>query len=555
MMSPMPISKSQPRAEAPDVICRMLKYRHSFMQAPRLLAGLLSVLLVACAPVGPEFVRPETTVAPQWMLASQNEFKTDPEELIEWWRVFDDLDLIELIELAHRNNNNLKIAGLRVLEARAALGIAVGNQYPQSQIAAGDATAIGASESNANTTAGDLNFTQYNLGVSASWEMDFWGKFRRGVESADATLLASIANFDDVFVLLTAQVAETYTVIRVTEEQLRIANENLALQQRSYDIVEVLYRNGASSELDALQALTLLLATKATIPSLDATLRQAENALGTLLGMPPGNISMLLSHSSAVPKVPQQLAVGVPANMLRQRPDVRRAEMQAMAQNALVGMAQAELYPSFSIRGSLGLAAAGGTNTTRTGNSGFGELFSADSLTYSIGPAFAWPFLNYGRIRNNIRVQDARLQQTLIAYRETVIQAAREVEDAMVGLIGAQQQGEILAATVIAARRATDISLLRYKEGFADYQRVLDAQQSLFTQQQRYATNQGNSVRALIALYRGLGGGWQTLAGQGYVDPETREIMENRINWGDLMEPGQAKPHRVEIEEKQESSL
>jgi len=519
------------------------------------ISGLLLGILTACAPVGPDFVRPETTVAPQWLLASQDEFKTEPEELIEWWRVFDDPDLIELIELAHLNNNNLKIAGLRVLEARAALGIAVGNQYPQSQITTGDATAVGVSESNANTTAGDLNFTQYNLGVSASWEMDFWGKFRRGVESADATLLASIANYDDVFVLLTAQVADSYIVIRVTEEQLAIARDNLTLQQRSYDIVEVLYRNGASSELDALQALTLLLSTKATIPSLEATLRQAKNAMSTLLGMPPGDVSMLLSRSSSVPKIPEYMTVGIPANMLRQRPDVRSAEMQALAQNALVGMAQAELYPSFSIRGSLGLAAAGGTNTTRTGDSGFGELFRADSLTYSIGPAFTWPFLNYGRIRNNVRVQDARLQQELIAYRETVIQAAREVEDAMAGLIGAQEQGEILAATVTAARRSTDISLLRYKEGFADYQRVLDAQQSLFTQQQRYATNQGNSARALIALYRGLGGGWQTLAGKGYVDAETREIMENRINWGDLMEPGQARPHRVEIEEEQESSL
>jgi len=533
----------------------MLRRRYKLSKVRLLFGGLLPGLLVACAPVGPEFARPEETVAPQWLLASQDEFKAEPEELIEWWQVFGDQDLIELIERAHQNNNNLKIAGLRVLEARAALGIAVGNQYPQSQVAFGDATAIGASESNANTTAGDLNFTQYNLGASASWEMDFWGKFRRGVESADATLLASIANFDDVFVLLTAQVADTYMVLRVTQEQLQIARENLALQQRSYDIVEVLYRNGASSELDALQALTLLLATKATIPGLEAVLRQAKNALSTLLGMPPGDVSMLLARSSSVPRVPEQLVVGIPANMLRQRPDVRRAEMQALAQNALVGFAQAELYPSFSIRGSLGLAAAGGTNTTRTGDNGFGELFSADSLTYSIGPAFVWPFLNYGRIRNNIRVQDARLQQGLVQYRETVIQAAREVEDAMAALVGTREEGDILAANVIAARRSTDISLLRYTEGFADYQRVLDAQQSLFTQEQRYATNHGDSARALVALYRGLGGGWQTEMGRGYVDAETRELMEKRINWGELMEPGQIKPHRVEIEAEQESSL
>lgn len=516
------------------------------------LTGVLSGLLMACAPVGPDFVRPEAPVAPEWLLAGQEAFKATPEELIEWWQLFGDQDLNELINLAHRNNNNLKIAGLRVLEARAALGVAIGNQYPQSQVLTGDATAISASESNANTTAGDLSFTQYNLGASASWEIDFWGRFRRGIESADANLLASIANYDDVFVLLTAQVADTYAVIRTTEEQLRIARENLALQQRSYDIVDVLYRNGESSELDAIQALTLLLGTKATIPDFESTLRQGRNALSTLIGLPPTDLSQLLSGSSSVPRTSERSLVGIPASMLRQRPDVRRAEMQALAQNALVGVANADLYPSFSIRGSFGLAAAGGTSTTRTGDSGFGELFRADSLTYSVGPAFVWPFLNYGRIRNNIRVQDARLQQALIQYRETVIQAAREVEDAMAAFVGAQEQGEILVAGVSAARRSTEIAQLRYTEGFADYQRVLDSQQSLFNQEQRFISNQGASFRALIALYRGLGGGWQVRVGQSFVDPETREKMENRTNWDNLMEPDQARPHRVTIENSKE---
>jgi len=495
-------------------------------------------LLLACAAVGSDFDRPPTPAAPAWLLASQEEYKTQPLELIEWWEILGDPLLEELIKLAHQNNNNLKIAGLRVLEARAALGIVLGNQYPQSQFAIGDATAIGASESNANTTAGDLNFAQFNLGINASWEIDFWGKFRRGIESADANLLGSIANFDDVFILLTAQVADTYTVIRVTQEQLRIARENLELQQRSYDIANVLYQNGENSELDALQALTLLLATKATIPGLEATLRQTQNAMSSLLGRPPGDISRLLAGSSALPTVPAQLSVGIPADMLRQRPDVRQAEMRALAQNALVGMAQADLYPSFSIRGSLGLAAAGGTDTTRTGDSGIGELFRAESLVYSVGPSFIWPFLDYGRIKNNIRVQDTRLQQALVQYRETVIQAAREVEDFMAAFTGASEQGEILLATVSAARRSSDISLLRYREGFADYQRVLDAQQSLFTQEQRYATNQANVVRALIGMYLGLGGGWQTRQSDSYVDPEMRELMENRTNWGDQLEPG-----------------
>ena len=350
--------------------------------------------------------------------------------------------------------------------------------------------------------------------------------------------------------MLTAQVVDTYAVIRTAEEQLRIGKENLALQQRSYDIVEVLYRNGESSELDVQQAETLLLSTKATIPGFEITLRQAHHALSTLLGMPPTDMSALLGAGS-IPLVPEKIMVGVPADLVRQRPDVRRAELSAMAQNAQVGVAKANLYPSFSIAGSLGLAAAGSTDTTRTGDSGIGELFRSESLTYSIGPSFVWPFLNYGRIKNNVRVQDARLQQALIQYRETVIQAAREVEDAMVAYVGSQQQDEILTASVISAKRSTDLSMLRYKEGFADYQRVLDAQQRLFQQQQRYVSNKGAEVRNIAAVYRALGGGWQNHSG-GFVDEATRIEMEQRIDWGEMLETDRASIIEDNVERNRE---
>jgi NodT family efflux transporter outer membrane factor (OMF) lipoprotein len=501
-------------------------------------AGLILVsgLVSACAPVGPDFVRPDSEANEQWSDYAREEFQFAPQDAVEWWGVLNDPVLDQLVAAARQNNNNIRIAGLRVLEARAALGVALGNRYPQAQVLAGDATALGLSESNANfSPAADLNYTQYNLGVSASWELDFWGKFRRGIESADANLLASIASYDDALVLLTAQIADIYTVIRTTEEQLRIARENLVLQERSYDIVEVLYRHGASNELDVQQAQTLLLSTRATIPSLEITLRQSHHALATLLGLPPADLSQALGGEGLIPEVPKQIMVGVPADMLRQRPDVRRAELQAMSQNAQVGVAKSGLYPSFSIGGSLGLAASGDTNTTRTGDSGIGELFRSDSVTYAVGPSFVWPFLNYGRIKNNVRVQDARLQQALVQYRESVIQAAREVEDAMAGYIGSQEQDAILTETVESARRSTELSMIRYQEGFADYQRVLDAQQALFGQQQRYVQNKGFAIRSLIAVYKALGGGWQT-AGDGFVDEATRLEMEERTNWGDLLE-------------------
>jgi len=505
-------------------------------QKIRLALWLVPVLLSACAPVGPDFVRPDAATNETWSDFVRDDFGFTPQDSVAWWAILDDPVLNQLVVAARRSNNNIRVAGLRVLEARASLGIALGSRYPQAQFVAGDATRIGLSESNANTAgAADLSYWQYNLGASASWEMDFWGRFRRGIESADANLLASIASYDDTLVLLTAQIVDAYVVIRTTEEQLRIARENLVLQERSFDIVDVLYRFGASNELDVQQAQTLLLSTRATIPSLDTTLRQAHHALAALLGLPPTDLTQMLGGEGKIPDVPEQILVGVPADLLRQRPDVRRAEMLALAQNAQVGAATADLYPSFSINGSLGLSAAGDTNTTRTGDSGIGELFRADSLTYTVGPSFVWPFLNYDRIRNNIRVQDARLQQALVQYQETVIQAAREVEDAMVAFVGSQQQDEILIDTVVSARRSTELSMLRYQEGFADYQRVLESQQALFNQQQRYVSNKGLAIRSLISVYRALGGGWQT-GRESFIDDATRQEMEQRTDWGDMLE-------------------
>jgi len=512
------------------------------------LAVLWLLGLAACAPVGPDFVRPEAPVSSDWSQQASQGLQASPDNLIEWWRVFDDPVLDELMARALANNNNLKIAGLRVLESLAQLGIATGAQYPQSQFAFGEATAVSPADNSGVTS----NFWQYGLGASASWEIDFWGRFRRGIESADAAYLASIAAFDQAQVLLTAGVASSYAVIRTTEEQLRIARQNLKIQQRSYDIAEVLFRNGASSELDMQQAETLLLATRATLPALESALRQARNALSTLLGQPPGSVTALLTSHSGIPALPQHIAVGIPADMLRRRPDVRQAELNAMAQNAQVGLAEADLYPSFSLTGSIGLSAGG------PGDSDFGDLFSTDALAWSIGPSFVWPFLNYGRIRNNVRVQDARLQQALVAYGETALQAAREAEDAMAAYIGAREQTALLAETVKSAERSNSLSTLRYQEGFSDYQRVLNAQQSLFTQQQRYVGTQGEAVLSLVALYKALGGGWQNQDGAPWVDARTREQMEQRTDWGDLLEtsyPAEAKAEQetgTNIESNQE---
>jgi NodT family efflux transporter outer membrane factor (OMF) lipoprotein len=508
----------------------------------------MGLVLGGCVQLGPDYQQPEVQVREEWALPEGTGLAASPDDMVTWWRSFGDSVLVDLVNRAYQNNYGLEVVGLRVLEARAQLAIAVGSAYPQSQRAIGGATRIRASKSNANTGGGDLTYAQYTVAADVVWELDFWGRFRRGIESADASFLASVADYDDALVLLTSQVADTYATVRTFEERLRIARENLELQQRSYDIAEVKFRNGQDSELDMQQALTLLLSTEATVPSLQAQLIQARNALATLLAVPTNQVAGLLGGSSAIPTLPESVAVGVPADLLRRRPDVRQAELQAVAQSSLVGVAQADLYPTFALTGTVGLAAAGSTNTTRTGSSGFTELFDGDSVQYSAGPQFSWNLFNYGRIKNNVRVQDARLQQLLVNYQETVLRAAQEVEDAMVGFLNGKRQTEILARTVTSARRSSDLSVIRYKEGFSDYQRVLDAQQSLFTQQQRYVEAQGATVRSLVALYKALGGGWQIREGASFIDESNRTQMLDRTDWGELLEPGATDPAITEPE-------
>jgi NodT family efflux transporter outer membrane factor (OMF) lipoprotein len=505
-----------------------------------LMLGAAAVLGPAgCTTVGPDFVAPEADTPPDWSQPLGAGIETSEGELSAWWSVFGDPVLDDLVAQALQNNNTLEIAALRVLEANARLGIATGSRYPQSQFASGDATWVSPADNSGTTS----NFWQYSIGAGASWEIDFWGRFRRGIESADAAFMASIAAYDQAQVLLTAAVVDAYNVIRATEEQLRIAHENAKIQQRSYAIAEVLFRNGADSELDVQQARTLLLATEATVPALEASLRQARNALATLTGQLPGSVDGTLARGQGIPTLPANISVGLPADMLRRRPDLRQAELVAMSQNAQVGLAEADLYPSFSLSGSIQLTSGG------PGDSDFGDLFSSDALSLAIGPSFVWPFLNYGRIKNNVRVQDARLQQALVSYHETALQAAREAEDAMAAYIGAREQAAILVETVASAKRSNELSTLRYREGYSDYQRVLDAQQALFTQQQRYVTAQGDSVRGLVALYKALGGGWANRSGQPFLRPETAEQMQQRTDWGDLMETTVRTPNETDMQD------
>ncbi|ORJ60689.1 transporter [Geothermobacter hydrogeniphilus] len=489
--------------------------------------------------VGPDFVKPEAPVADSWLDQTGTQLRPEAEQRPEWWQLFNDPVLNDLIKKAYQQNLDLQVTGLRVLEARAQLGLVTGQFYPQQQRVGGGATIINGSKNGANTLQADLNYTDYTAGFDAAWELDFWGKFRRGIEAADAGYIAAIASYDDVLVALTAEVARSYTLIRELQERIAIANENIAIQKRSLEIARARFEGGLVTELDVQQAVSLLRDTQALVPRLETVLRQTTNALSTLLGMPPSNLDDLLAGPPKIPQVPAEVAVGVPAELLRRRPDVRRAELQAAAQSALIGVARADLYPHFSLVGSIGLRSsnAGLTKAGGIGGSSFSDLFNGDSLELFAGPTFSWDIFNYGRIKNQVRIQDARFQQLAVNYQNTVLRAAREVEDEMIAFLKDQEQSRFLADSVAASKRSVDIALIQYREGVVDYQRVLDTQRVLAAAQDRYIETNGSVVLDLVGLYKALGGGWQIRGDTPLVNDETRKQMAERTDWGKLLQP------------------
>jgi len=498
----------------------------------------MTLIFSGCMKVGPDFTPPPAPVAESWMEPDDQQLTAKSDPHAEWWTVFNDPILNKLVEDAYQQNLTLQIAGLRILEARAQLGIATGNLYPQQQQLAGGAAAVGGSRNAANTAGGDLHYKDLNSSVDAAWELDFWGKFRRGVEAADAQFLAATADYEDVMVTLTAEVARAYILVRTNEERIRVAEESVAIQKRSLEIAENRFEGGLVTELDVQQARTLLANTSASIPRFQLDYHQARNALSVLLGQPPGDLNAILNPPGSIvgiPKAPAEVAVGVPADLLRRRPDVRRAELQAAAQSALVGVARADLFPHFTLIGSIGLQTSE-SSLTRNGSSSFSDLFDSDSMTYFAGPSLTWDLFNYGRIKNQVRVQDARLQQLVINYQNTVLRAAQETEDAMIGFLKRQQQALFVVDAVNASKRSVDISLLQYGEGLTDYQRVLDAQRNLSIDQDALASLQGSVVLNLVNMYKALGGGWQTRVGQEIVKPETQQEMAERTDWGGLLD-------------------
>jgi NodT family efflux transporter outer membrane factor (OMF) lipoprotein len=484
--------------------------------------------------VGPDYQPPAVQVNASWLAEGAAALSTAPADYRRWWAAFNDPVLDELIALALRQNLDVQTAGLRVLQARAALGVAVGDFYPQIQQADGGITYNRTSERSPQTPEQRASFYRFwvnQVGVQVAWELDFWGKFRRGIEAADAAFLASVAAYDAALVTLTSDVAANYVDIRTIERRLAIARENAAVQREALDIARIRFEGGVTSERDVAQAQTVLFSTEATIPQLEDALRQAKNALNLLLGVPPGTVDAMLTRASGIPAAPAQVAVGIPADLLRRRPDVRQVELTAVQQSARIGFVKADLYPAISLTGSFGFLASDWQRYD------LADLFLARSRNYAVGPSFQWNLLNYGRITNDVRLQDARFQESLVAYQTAVLAAQREVEDGLSTFWRAQQRTRLLQQSAAAAQRSRRLAFLQYSEGITDFTTVLTAEQNVLAQEDSLAQSQGEIPRGLIQVYRALGGGWDPSDEREFVPAKTRDVMATRTDWGNLLTP------------------
>jgi len=447
--------------------------------------------------VGPNYGRPAAPVAKEWIDANDKRVKTDEDDPCQWWTVFHDPILNDLVCTSYHQNLTLREAGFRVLEARAQFGIAIGSFFPQTQNAAGSYMAIANSQETAQGGFGPQFFNQWNFGFNLAWELDFWGRFRRAIEENSDLLDASVEDYDAALVTLLGDVATAYVNMRTLEQRIQYAEDNVRIQKDTLNIVEARFKVSTISELDVDQARTTLEATEADISELQIQLRQSILQLCILLGMPPEDLLARVG-AAPIPTAPKDVAVGIPADLLRRRPDVRAAERRLAAQCAAIGVAESEFYPHISINGTLGWSAEN-----------LGHLFEPGALNSNVGPSFQWDLLNYGRLLNNVKLQDATFQEFLATYQNSVLAANQDVESGLVTFLRGQERTGHQQTAVDSAVQAVNIALKQYQAGTADFTTVTQVEQIQVQQQDLLAQTEGEIATGLIAVYRALGGGWQ----------------------------------------------
>ncbi len=459
------------------------------------------VFVAGCITVGPNYEEPEKTVPDAWYEAATTGIVEGDAPLQTWWTVFNDPVLDDLIARAAEDNLELEAAVYRLQEARALRGVVASQRKPDVAL---DASAARSEPSDVGILGDALpegeSFSAqdlYDVSAVAGWEIDLWGRIRRSVESADAAVEVSLEDYRDVLVTLYAEVAANYIQVRTFQERIELAHANVKAQNETLKLTSDRFRVGLVSNLDVTQAESNLANTEALIPQLEIQLEASLNRLAVLLGQPPGSIHEVLRNPTGIPDDPGASTMALPAELLRQRPDIRGAERTLASQHARIGVATADLYPSFSLTGLIGLQATS-----------FGDLGSGDALTWSIGVPVRWNLFTGGRVRSQIRVEEARTRQALVAYEQSVLFALEEVQNFMVAYGRERMRRDKLAESVDATQRSLDLVLTQYRAGLTNFQNVLDTQRSLLNRQDDYANSKGLVLQGMVGMYRSLGGGW-----------------------------------------------
>jgi len=467
-----------------------------FRYAALLVTG---IVLAGCATVGPDYVKPDVKAPDKWVASAEpgsTAADASRDSLASWWANLDDPTLVALIDTALKNNKELKQAKARIREARAQRGVVEAKFLPSAD-ASGSYT-LSRTENNSETgTTREL----FAAGLDAGWEIDLFGGIRRANEAAQASYEASQEDYLMVHVSLAAEVALNYIDVRTLQERLAITEENLKLQTETYELTTYRLKAGLITQLDVDRAKTNMEETRASIPTLVTRLAAARNRLSALMGEYPGYVDARVAEPKGLPAVPVEIALGVPAETLRRRPDVRNAERELAAQTARIGVATAELYPKLSLVGSIGIDATS-----------FAGLFSANSQAAGIGPRFSWNIFNAGAVRSNIEIQNAKQEQALLGYEKTILTALEEAENAMTGYVNEQKRTRSLNDAMTSATDSTNLALAQYNSGLIDFQTVLDAQRTILSVKDNLAVSKGTVIANLVRLYKALGGGWTRAA-------------------------------------------
>jgi NodT family efflux transporter outer membrane factor (OMF) lipoprotein len=477
----------------------------------KLLSVTVAALLLAGCAVGPDYQAPKSSVPGDWsdkgngLDPATSRVKSQAAVVADWWKTFGDAELTSLVERAAVSNLDLKLAEARIREARGLRGVTAGAMLPA--VDAGGSYSRNRFSENVPVPGAGQQGNFYQAGFDASWELDVFGGIRRSIEAADAGVEATIETRRDVLVTLLAEVARNYIEVRGLQAQVDVAIQNLDAQKKTLELTQARLQAGRATELDVVRAQAQASATASQIPVLESARIQSTHRLGVLLGREPGSLRQELLAATKIPPPPPEVPVGLPSELLRRRPDLRRAERELAAATARIGVATAELYPKFSLTGFFALQSVKASDFATWG-----------SRAWSVGPSINWSIFQGGRIRAQIEVENARQEQAAIVYERSILVALQEVEDALIAYVKEQAHRAELSDAVAANVKAVDLANQRYTQGLVDFLNVLDAQRSLYVSQDALIQSERRISEDLVALYKALGGGWEKAETQ----PESR---------------------------------